>query len=112
MTPMQSNEQPPQAAGGAPVERRVRPDVERVDAVMRALYAMLRSAPNFDGRIGDVERAVWAAVEGARDAERERIKSALMRKHEDSKDRHNLYACLAVEWFGPNVTISGRQQHE
>ena len=85
------------------VERVVRPDVERVDAVMRALYAMLRSAPNFDGRIGDVERAVWAAVEGARDAERERIKSALMRKHEDSKDRHNLYACLAVEWFGPNA---------
>lgn len=87
----------------APVERPVRPDVEHVDAVMRAVYAMLRSAPNFDGRIGDVERAVWAAIEGARVAESQRIRSALMRKHEDSKDRHNLYACLAVEWFGPNV---------
>ena len=90
-------------AVGTPVERPVRPDVEHVDAVMRAVYAMLRSAPNFDGRIGDVERAVWAAVEGARGAESQRIRSALMRKHEDSKDRHNLYACLAVEWFGPNV---------
>lgn len=61
-------------AGSRHAERGVRPDVERVDAVMRAVYAMLRSAPNFDGRIGDVERAIWAAVEGARQFERERMR--------------------------------------
>ncbi|MEY4636529.1 MAG: hypothetical protein RJA55_2327 [Acidobacteriota bacterium] len=44
--------------------------VEHVDAVMRAVSAMLRSGPNFDGRIGEVEAAVWAAIDGAMAAER------------------------------------------
>jgi hypothetical protein len=35
---------------------------------MRAVYAMLRSAPNFDGRIGEVEHAIWAALDAERDA--------------------------------------------
>jgi hypothetical protein len=33
-------------------------------------------------------------------AERERIRADLMRRHRDSADRHNFYACLAVELFG------------
>jgi hypothetical protein len=48
--------------------------VEHVDAVMRAVSAMLRSAPNFDGRIGEVEAAVWAAIDKAVAAERERLR--------------------------------------
>ena len=55
------------------IDCRVRPDVEHVDAVMRAVYAMLRSAPNFDGRIGDIETALWAALGAVRAAERGRL---------------------------------------
>jgi hypothetical protein len=43
-----------------------------VDSVMAAVWALVRSGPNFDGRIGDVERAIWAALDAERAAECER----------------------------------------
>jgi hypothetical protein len=55
-------------AAKPPIARVGRPRAQHVDAVMRAVYSMLRSAPNFDGSIGDVERAVWAALDAERDA--------------------------------------------
>jgi len=46
--------------------------VMHVDAVMRAVYFLLRNGPNFDGAIGNVEAALWAAFAAVQAAERER----------------------------------------
>ncbi len=37
-------------------------------------------------------------------AERERLRATLMEMHERDKHRHNYWACLAVELFGPHQT--------
>jgi hypothetical protein len=50
----------------------IKPRTQYVDAVIRAVYDLMNSGPNWDGRIGDVERAVWAALDAAVAAERER----------------------------------------
>jgi hypothetical protein len=50
----------------------IKPCTPYVDAVMRAVYDLMNSGPNWDGRIGDVERAVWVALDAAVAAERER----------------------------------------
>ena len=81
----------------------VRPVVAHVDAVMRAVYAMLRSAPNFDGRIGEIEAAVWAALGSVQAEERERIA-----EHFDSRDKgvggfyHLHEPAEIVRSLGPN----------
>jgi len=47
-----------------------------VDSVMRAVWALVRSSSSvdakFEGRAADVERAIWAALDAERAAERER----------------------------------------
>lgn len=59
------------------VQRPVRPDVERV---MRAVWDLVRSGPNYDGRQHNVEAAIAAAIDRAVAADRHRI-SALMEAH-------------------------------
>lgn len=44
------------------------------------------------------EAGAYAAAEVAK--ERERIRAAIMAKHEAANGQHNLYHCLAVELFG------------
>lgn len=45
--------------------------------------------------------AKWRAIVAAEVAkERERIRAAIMAKHEAANGQHNLYHCLAVELFG------------
>jgi hypothetical protein len=57
-------------AVGIPLDRIVRSQSEYVDAVMRQVYA----ATSWDSRIAEIEAAVWAAVEGARLREQERLR--------------------------------------
>lgn len=74
-------------------------NAEHVDAVMRAVYAMLRSAPNFDGRIADIEAALWAAVTAVRLDEQQRAE-ALRTALTELRDRikgHPAYANLTEE---------------
>lgn len=57
------------AAVAAPVDRPVRPDVARA---MDAVWDLVRSGPNYDGRHRNVEAAIAAAIDRAVAAERER----------------------------------------
>jgi hypothetical protein len=66
---------------------------------MRAVYDMLRSAPNFDGRIADIEAALWAAVAAVRLDEQQRA-DALRTALTELRDRikgHPAYANLTEE---------------
>lgn len=54
----------------AGIDAQARPDVAHV---MGAVWALVRSGPNFDGRDRDVEAAIAAAIDRAVAAERDRI---------------------------------------
>jgi hypothetical protein len=82
MTKTDRNE-PAAPAVGLPLDGGVRQRAQYVDAVMRAVYAMLRSAPNFDGSIGDVERAVWEALNADSDAANKLAESRLEQMNAD-----------------------------
>lgn len=67
---------PEQPAEVGQVQRPVRPDVERV---MRAVWDLVRSGPNYDGRQHNVEAAIAAAIDRAVAADGEKMRSALER---------------------------------
>ena len=52
----------------------------------------------FDSDVEYVRADTIVAAEVAK--ERERIRAAIMEKHEAANGQHNLYHCLAVELFG------------
>lgn len=110
-------------AVGAPVERPVRPRAD-IARVMAAVWDLVRSGPNFDGRQRDVEIVVAAEIDRAVAAERARVAdmcgdmAAVSWAEWDAKaDPADQGKALALEHVaalleGPNAELTGPRRRE